>query len=401
MRAGALLQRVRTLPAAQPLLQALPEHPATHLVGGAVRDLLLGRAPRELDLVVEGDSLEVARRIGGSLRRHDRFGTVTVVREPFTYDLARSRRERYPRPGALPEVEPAPLEEDLLRRDFTVNAIAVALSGDHPGELSAAPHALEDLRAGVLRVFHDRSFRDDPTRLLRLGRYAARLGFAVEAYTAELAREAIAAGAPATVSGVRIGNELRLLAREPDPVAALLRLQELGLAGAVDARLQLSDPAAARAAVTLLQGDGQPGLLVLGLALQGVAGEPRRELLARLAFPAAERDVILAVAERMRPLAVELKAATRPSQIAAAAAGAPTEAVAAAGASGPYDAAEAWLRQLRHVRLEISGADLIGAGVPAGPAISRGLRAALTAKLDGQTDGREAELASAVAAACA
>src|SRR5947209_5542118 len=127
---AVLLERVRALPAAHALLQALPQHPPVHLVGGAVRDLLLRREPRELDLVVEGNSLEVARRLGGSLRRHDRFGTVTVLREPFIYDLARARRERYPRPGALPEVEPAPLQEDLLRRDFTVNAIALGLSGE-------------------------------------------------------------------------------------------------------------------------------------------------------------------------------------------------------------------------------------------------------------------------------
>ena len=125
-----------------------------------------------------------------------------------------ARRERYPAPGALPEVEPASLAEDLGRRDFTVNALAVTL-GD--GELIAVPGALEDLAAGTLRVLHDASFIDDPTRLIRLARYAERLSFAVDPHTAALAR---AAGF-ATLSGGRLGGELRLALAEPDPVAVL------------------------------------------------------------------------------------------------------------------------------------------------------------------------------------
>ena len=99
-----------------------------------------------------------------------------MLLDGFAYDIARSRHETYAQPGALPDVAPAPLADDLLRRDFTVNAIAVALAGDAPGELNAAPRALEDLKARRLRVLHDRSFIDDPTRLFRLARYAAGWG---------------------------------------------------------------------------------------------------------------------------------------------------------------------------------------------------------------------------------
>src|SRR5919202_4635681 len=257
-----LLDRLRTLPCASPLLDAVGELPGVHLVGGAVRDLLLGRTPRELDLAVEGDIEPVLAAIGAvenaggpasggpydpppasspgrrshrenvggpasggpydpspassAGRRshpytHDRFGTATVVAAGCRYDVAMTRSERYERPGALPDVRPAGLVEDLRRRDVTVNAMALRLSD---GALQAVPHALEDLDARLLRVLHDRSFLDDPTRLWRIARYRARLGFAIEAHTRELAVEAVAAGALQTVSGTRIGNELRLALRE-------------------------------------------------------------------------------------------------------------------------------------------------------------------------------------------
>ena len=139
----------------------------------------------------------------------------------FTYDIARARRESYPSPARSPTSSRRALDEDLRRRDFTVNAIAIALGGEQPGQVIAAPRALDDLDRRLLRVLHDRSFIDDPTRLLRLARYASRLGFAVEPRHAALAAAALAEGALETVSGARIGAELRLLAREPDPIAAL------------------------------------------------------------------------------------------------------------------------------------------------------------------------------------
>ena len=213
-----------------PAVAALEGEDAVYVVGGAVRDVLLDRTPHELDFVVEGDAVAVARRaaqrLGGRVIVHERFGTATVEAPDATFDLAGARRERYERPGTLPVVElGASLREDLERRDFTVNAIALHLAD---GELTFYPDAREDLEAGVLRVLHDRSFVDDPTRLLRLARYGARLGFEPDEYTDRLAAEAIAGGAPDTVTGARLGAELRLLLREPQP-AALLALAHHGL----------------------------------------------------------------------------------------------------------------------------------------------------------------------------
>ncbi len=393
-----LIDRLRELPASAPLLPRLGQVSGVYLVGGAVRDLLLGGEPFDLDLVVEGDAAALARRLGPA-RIHDRFGTSTVTLGGFSYDIARARSERYLRPGALPEVTPASLAEDLRRRDFTVNAIALALGGAAAGELRPAPNALEDLRAARLRVLHDRSFIDDPTRLLRLARYASRLRFVIEPRTLELALAAVRGGALRTVSGSRIGTELRLLARETDPIAAFRQLSELELDAAIDQRFGVADPELARRALELLPLDGRRDLLVLGLAGRGMEQSALRGLLDRLAFEARDREVIAAVALRAGPLAEALAHAERPSQIAAALAGAPPELVAVAGALGPADNARAWFERLRHVRLEIDGEDLTAAGVPEGPAIGIGLRAALAAKLDGAASGREDELERALRAA--
>ena len=196
-----------------------------------MRDALLGRVPRELDVVVEGDAAPVARRaadrLGGDVVVHDRFGTAIVRSPAATFDVVTARTETYARPGALPDVRPgASIEEDLARRDFTVNAIALRLAD---GALTECPGARDDLGAGVLRVLHERSFEDDPTRLLRLARYAARLGFEPDPDT-----DALAARAPRRhrARAARLGSELRLLLREPQP-AALLELERHGLGRAV------------------------------------------------------------------------------------------------------------------------------------------------------------------------
>ena len=359
-----LLDQLRALPAAAPLLSRLADRPPVYVVGGAVRDLLLGGTPHDLDLVIEGDAAVVAAALEGERRSHDRFGTSTIRLEGFTYDLATARRETYARPGALPDVTvPATLPEDLRRRDFTVNAIALGLTGAVAGTLNQVPGALEDVRAHRLRVLHDRSFVDDPTRMLRLARYAGRLGFSIDPGT----RRLIAPGGLETVSGARIGNELRLLVREPDPVAALLCLRELGLDRAIHPAFGLTEPAPARRALALLPDDARADRLVLAVAANAIPADELTGLLDHLGFEAIDRATIVAAATRAPELAAELAAAASPSEIACAAAGAPAELIALAGALGPDTQAREWLDELRHVKLEIDGDDLLSAGVPRGP----------------------------------
>lgn len=372
------------------------------LVGGAVRDLLLGRPALDIDLAVEGPLEPLLDRLGDGGRTHGRFGTASVQIDGSLVDLARTRRERYARPGALPEVEPASLEEDLARRDFTVNAMAVVLSGPGVGELLGAEGARQDLEAGHLRVLHPRSFIDDPTRLLRLARYRGRLGFDLQPGTRELAETAIAGGALSTVSGARIGNELRLLCAETDPVAGWQALDELGLAAAIEPGFGLrpGDLAVARRALALLPAEGRAEVILLAVALAGVPVERRAELLDRLAMPARLRDDVLEVVGRAPSLAEALGRAERPSEVAAAAGPqAVPELVAMAGALGAEGPARDWLERLRQVRLAIDGDDLRAAGVRPGPALGAGLAAARAALLDGRAGTREDQLAEALRAA--
>jgi tRNA nucleotidyltransferase (CCA-adding enzyme) len=358
------------------VLAALADYPAIDrragrvaAVGGFVRDIWLEREPLELDLVVEGDAAALARSFGGQVTVHDAFGTATVAGPGWRVDVAMARRERYPQPGALPEVEPASIEDDMLRRDFTVNAIAVTLDG----QLIAADGALADLEDRRLRVLHERSFVDDPTRVLRMARYAERLGFAVEAETERLAREATFA----TLSGGRLGGELRLVLTEPDPLAVLARVED---------KLPLAlDRAMLETALALAPADSDRAMLVLGASATDAAWLDTLELTAR------ERDVALACRTATVP------DDRRPSSLWRAWHRLPVEAVAVAGARGGAGSSRRWLEELRHVRLEIGGDDLLAAGLSEGPQIGARLERTLAAKLDGEiAGGREAELAYAM-----
>jgi tRNA nucleotidyltransferase (CCA-adding enzyme) len=372
-----LLQRLAELPRGRAVLAG--PLAGAHLVGGAVRDLALGRAPREIDLVVDGDPEPLIAALGGADVEHERFGTALAG----GVDVVRARAESYAEPGALPEVRPGTLDADLRRRDFTINAIAVALAD---GTVRAVGGAAADLDGGVLRVLHDGSFRDDPTRLWRLARYGARLGFEPDDHTRELAREAVSGGALQTVSGPRLGNELRLALAEPDPVAALDRAAVLGL---LPAGFAVARPDEALA--LLPPGEGRGDLVLLAACCAGMDARALLAWLDHVGFPAAERDLVAAASRFV--IGAPLRAARTPSEIARAARGAPLEAIALAGG----DNARRWIDELRHVGLHISGDDLLAAGVPQGPEVGERLRRALERVLDGEIPAeRESELAAAL-----
>jgi tRNA nucleotidyltransferase (CCA-adding enzyme) len=375
----ALLERLAELPRGRAVLAAAEGIAGVHLVGGAVRDLALGLVPHEIDLAVEGDPDPLLAALGGADVEHERFGTATVD----GVDVVRARAEHYEQPGALPAVRPGDIEADLGRRDFTVNAIAVALAD---AAVHAVDHAGEDLDARRLRVLHDGSFLDDPTRLWRLARYTARLGFSIEERTRELAGEAVAAGAPTTVSGVRRGNELRLALREPDPVAALREAQRLGLLPPG------FEPVRPDEALGLLPpGEGRRDLVILAASCAGMDARALLAWLDHMGFVGPERDLVAAASRFV--VGTPLRVATTPSQIARAARGAPLEAVALAGGEN----ARRWIDELRHVALHITGDDLLAAGVPQGPEIGDRLRRTLDRVLDGEiAPQRDAELAAAL-----
>jgi tRNA nucleotidyltransferase (CCA-adding enzyme) len=416
-----VLERLRELPGGPQLIELAAERDDVELIGGAVRDLLLdARAtPRELDVVVgrdvNGFAQDLARELKTlagqdpegrhELHLHDRFRTATVIASTGErIDVAQRRSESYAKPGALPDTHPGTAEEDLARRDFTVNAIAVPLGGEARGELRYAEGALDDLAAGSLRVLRPDSFKLDPTRLMRIARYRARLGFAIEPHTAQLAAEAIEQGTLETVSPARVGAELRLTLAEPDPVAALESLEQLGVLSALHEAIELDAPLA-RAALGELPPDGRADVLLLasllrpGHSFDSTDYQTRlRTLLDGWEFPGAEREHTVRSAILAPRIAERLRHAHAPSQIYEVAHGEPLEAVALAGGiaavAGREEAAGAarrWLAELREVGLRITGDDLLRAGVARGPDVGRHLRRALMRKLDGEIAGETAD----------
>jgi tRNA nucleotidyltransferase (CCA-adding enzyme) len=437
LRTGAeVLGALHDQPGGPQLLELADGRGDVELVGGAVRDLLLGGTPRELDVVVGDDAAAFAGELAGRLNAlagqsaserfrsssHERFRTALVWWEGSRIDVATRRSERYPEPGALPEVAAGTPEEDLQRRDFTVNAIALSLGGAQRGELRAVPGALEDLSAGRLRVLHDRSFIDDPTRLLRLARYRARLDFAIDRHTAGLAAAAVSSGALDTVSLARIGAELRLALSEPNRAAAIASIDRLGLLRAISTDLSFDEETAHQALALLSEaGAGtRPDLLLLtimvapdGYPIDIHVEEQARgritALLNDLEFSAADRDLVVKALIDGPELAPGLTFAETPSEIHEIVSRASLEVVALVGTTAAFsvgrednvitEAARRWLAELHGVRLRITGEDLLAAGIPEGPEIGRRLDATLDRKLDGElTEGRQAELQAAMEA---
>jgi len=403
-KSADLRERVEALPGMHRLLPALRGLAPAYLVGGAVRDILRGSSSVDLDLAVEGDALAQARtlaeRLGGTAVEHERFGTATVKADGLALDLAATRRETYPAPGALPLVEPASLGDDLARRDFTVNAMAVDLSGAEVGRLRGGNAGLRDLEAGTVRVLHDASFVDDPTRLLRALRYECRLGFRMDPHTEALAGEAVRAEAPATVSGPRVRDELLDLLAEAEFAAGLERMRALGLDRALHPALDAAPELAAGAALGAA-GTGADRLLAALAAL--VAGAPDELVpwLDRLGLAAGPRERVARAARNARGIASTLhERSPAPSELYALLTPEPPETLALALALGaPGEPILRFAADLRHVRLDISGDDLVGAGVAQSPAIGRALEATLRRKLDGELQGRDEELRAALQAA--
>ena len=402
--AAELRERIRALPGMDRLLPALEGLAPAYLVGGAVRDLMLGALSPDLDVAVEGDARAVARavgeRIAAQVTEHERFGTATVRTDDLAVDVAQTRTETYPTPGALPVVAPADLGADLRRRDFTINAMAVALRGDQLGHLHDPFDGRRDLERKVVRILHDASFLDDPTRLLRAVRYETRLGFRMDPESERLAREAVRIGALQTVSGQRIRDELLDLLAEIDAPAAIERLRELGIDKGLDPALDPDVTLTASAALGAAEVGADRVLSVLA-ALVLRAPDTLVPWLEQLGVTREQRERVARAARDAPALAEGLKAVElSPSAIHTLLSDEPPEALALALALGvsPEPILD-WSSRLRWVRLDITGDDLIAAGVEPGPALGRALAETLRAKLDGELDGRDEELRYALGVA--
>ncbi len=401
LRHGEYRERVRGVPGMARLLPALDGLPPAYLVGGAVRDLLRSAEISDIDVAVEGDARTVARaladRLDGVAREHERFGTAKVRADDLSVDVAATRRETYPEPGVLPLVEEAGLEEDLARRDFTVNAMALGLSGDDLGHLYDPRGGLADLDERVIRVLHERSFIDDPTRLLRALRYEARLGFSMDTDTELLARDAAAEGALRTVSGARVRDELMDLLAEPELPTGVARLRELGVDRAMHTAMEADADLVASAALGAVALGADRALVALA-ALCAPAAQRLDLWLADLHLAAWDRDAVARAARVGPRLAAELRAREHTASELRALLGRETlVALSLALAMGaPSEPILRWVTELEPVRLEITGADLLAEGIPEGPALGRALDETLSRKLDGLVRGRDQELETAL-----
>ena len=386
-----------------------------YLVGGAVRDLLLGEPGFDVDIAVEGDGIalasDLAERLKGHVRAHEKFGTAVVVAHDASgrrrrVDVASTRSESYAYPAALPKVEHAGIRSDLARRDFTINAMAVSLKPETYGDLLDYYGGMTDLAARRIVVLHNLSFIEDPTRVLRAIRYENRYGLRMDGHTLNLARACCAMDLVGDLSSARLRDELIALLEEEKADFSLRRMEELGLTPSIHGRLR----AGARTRELVHRGDR-------ARAAHHLEGEaPRWRLRLVWMLRDLEPEEIAMWAERMRirrhdaevlerALVVGRRLVDRvargPSEadLYEFAHGEPLEAVLAAVALDETgiaaDRLGRFLDVTRHVKLAIGGEDLLALGFEASPEMGEVLRSVLHLRLNGVVRSRDDELAAA------
>jgi len=377
-----------------------------YLVGGTVRDILLGEPNFDVDVAVEGDAIELARSLAdaldGRVRAHRKFGTAVVLyREEERIDVVTARTEFYDAPAALPSVEHATIREDLFRRDFTINAMAVSLKGEDFGRLVDPFGGRRDLEAKTIRILHNLSYIDDPTRIFRAIRYESRYGFRMDDHTQRLARGTIEMGLVGDLSSARLRDELVALLEEGDAGASILRLAELGAGAAIHPHL-----AADEEAVDLLArmrrlnehyGTAVPSWrLAFAVLARRMPPDEVYAWLRRLKVQRRDLERVAAavtvgprILERLRGGSAE------PADVVAAADPYAPDAPLFAMALDERPELDDYFRRLRNVQLEVSGSDLAELGLGESPEVGEILAELRRRKLNGQLDGRESELAAA------
>jgi len=377
-----------------------------YLVGGTVRDILLGEESFDVDIAVEGDAIEFARSLASALEGrvtpHQKFGTAVVLYgDDERVDVVTTRTEFYDAPGALPTVERAGLREDLFRRDFTINAMAVSLQPADFGRLVDPFGGRADLAARLLRVLHNLSFIDDPTRIFRAIRYEARYGLRLEEHSARLARACIEMGLVGDVSSARLRDELQTLLGDSGAVGGVLRLGELTADRAIHPHLRADAEAAELFERALKLRDelhaGVPawriGLAVLG---RDMTSEEAYSWLDRLKVRRRDVDLIAGaitvaprIAERIRTETLD------PAEIVALADPFAPDAPLLALTREDAPALRDYFTRLRDVRIEIGGAELATLGLSESPRVGEVLAELRRRKLNGELDGRDSELEAA------
>ena len=376
-----------------------------YLVGGFVRDLLLSRPSDDVDLVVEGDAIALARalqdELGGKLITHEKYMTATLkFSEDDKLDIASARREVYVRPAALPEVAQSKLKSDLYRRDFTINALALRLSDTLEATVIDFFGGRQDLDTKKIRVLHNHSFIDDPTRILRAVRFEQRLGFSIEPHTKQLIKSALDADVFRLAHGERLAEELRLSLCESDPVKVLTRLHKLKVLRALHKELRFEQKQQARTERAIQFMDRYPDLVPqdrrwiapLLLIHMELSKEGLKFLEDRFGW---------AIIKWPRPLRQLLKYLTRkdprPSEIAEALDTLYHVQIAVLSGIANHPTfdqrIEHYLTVTRDMVPLIKGDDILARGVPQGPEVKKWKAKAFAAQRDGEFDDREGAVA--------
>ena len=392
--ARALLAGSPRIREAVPLLaEAADPGQRVALVGGVVRDLLRGEEPHEVDVVVEGDGIAFAKRLGAltssEVRTYPAFGTATVRSRP-PVDVVTARTETYAEPGALPTVAPATLDEDLRRRDFTVNAIAAVVAGPDAGALLDPYDGVAAVAAKSLALLRPDAFEEDATRLVRAARYAARLEAVPEATLVHAAKTAAHGGFVQLTGQTRMVDALCLAFEEQYPAPVIALLNEWGVLAAIEPGFH-ADPADVASAWTIVEDEARDAdrvALGFGLLLAGVETERRR---AWLASSGLDRNAIRSALAAADAGALRGAIAGRSDgDVDETCARVPVEAVIAAGG----DEAISYLTRLRHIALAVDGTDVKQITSVEGPEVGRLLIALRRACIDGSVaDSRDAQLA--------
>jgi tRNA nucleotidyltransferase (CCA-adding enzyme) len=376
-----------------------------YLVGGTVRDILLGEPSFDVDIAVEGDAIALARSLADALdgraRVHEKFGTAVVLYgDGERVDVVTARTEFYAAPAALPTVEHASIREDLFRRDFTINAMAVSLRGEDRGRLVDPFEGRRDLQTGTIRVLHNLSFIDDPTRIFRAVRYENRYGFRMDEHTVRLARGCLEMGLVGDLSSTRLREELVALLEEGDVHHSIPRLAELGAGTAIHPHLA-ADEEAVRLIDRMRELNDRYGLEAPTWRLGFIA--LARELPADEAFQWLERLKVrrrdteqIAAAVTVGPRIVErLQGTMSPAEVVALAEPYAPDAPLYALALADLPAVHDYFERLGGVHLEITGSDVAELGLAESPRVGEVLSELRRRKLNGELDGRESELAAA------
>lgn len=368
-----------------------------YVVGGFVRDLLLGRPIKDLDVIVEGDAVklgdQLVKKYGGKLTPHFKFRTAFwhVPDSDQIVDLITARSETYERSGVLPMVTPSTIEEDLRRRDFTINAMAIRLDGEHFGELLDPLNGRSDLEHGLVRVLHDRSFVDDPTRIFRAIRYEGRYGFKIESATLSLVN-AEALEVLAALSGERLRNELDLILDEKDSAKILLRVASLGLLKRIHPHMPEFTQERANFLEMDIRLDIPADRRTMGYMLwfMDLSEEDIFLLVNRLDFSNEMSLAVWAAAQLKRGLP-HLTGST-PSVWTYALEKLPLLSIYAVYLISREDALLSYISLWRHVKAHTTGDDLKSRGLSPGPRFGEILTRLRAAWLDGEVTDKEQEL---------